>query len=337
MGKYIYSVSVKEIISVKGITVEADNEISIISEGEPLYWGDSITIIKPVEINRFLFKGKLSLDKTNESPFFRLRNSLRDKIENKIRITGSENGLTLALVTGCRDDLLRDDVVKFRRSGCTHLLALSGMHLGIISLLFYFLIKPAAGIKTAVVSVNLINLFYLAVAGLSPSLIRACILSAVLSYGKLKNIKIPVQRALLLTFLINVMIAPDTVRSLSFQYSYLALSGIIFFSKPFYRILIRCFPPVIAAPLSCSLGAQLFTAPLSAHVFGEIFLSGIIASVLLTPLIILLMWSSIISLFAVFSGVFSFCSIVFTSFNSLVSGIILETVSFFFSVPFCSV
>ncbi len=93
-----------------------------------------------------------------------------------------------------------NDTAYFRKSGCSHLLALSGMHLGIISLFFFIIIKPVFGIKTAAAAVNIINIFYLIIAGFTPSLLRAAVLTAVLSAGRLINKKIPMHRALFLTF-----------------------------------------------------------------------------------------------------------------------------------------
>ena len=333
VSEYIYHVSAERMVSEKHITVFSDSKIRIISKGDNLLWGDTVEAENLVKINDELYRGSVRHIGENGKLFFRLRRAVRENIEKRIKKSGSENGLSLALLTGSRNDLIRDDVLKFRRAGCSHLLALSGMHLGIISLFFYFLIKPLSGIKTAIISVNIINAAYLLISGFSPSLIRACILSAVLSSARLSSIKIPMHRALLLTFLINAFITPDNIRSLSFQYSYLALAGIVLFAKPFYRIMLRYMPPLLSAPLSCSVSAQLFTAPLSACVFGEVFPSGIIASVIVTPLITLFMWLSLIPVLLPCTECLSFVFSVFRLINNFLSEIIIYTVSFFSGFP----
>ena len=333
-GKYIYSIAVKSAVSRKNITVfTPDKKIKIISRGENLDWGDSVRAELLEKIRPSMYAGSVGLQKKSEKFFYRARRAVKKRIDRKIDITGSENGLTLALLTGSRIDLMRDDVNKFRKSGCSHLLALSGMHLGIISFFFYCLIKPAAGVRTALVSVNIINVFYLFISGFSPSLLRACILSAVLSYTRLSCKKPPLSRSLFLTFLINVLITPGFISDLSFQYSYLALAGIVLYAKPFYRILLRWIPPFPAAAFSCSLSAQLFTAPLSAYTFGEIFPSGIIASVLITPVITLFMWTGLISLLLPAADILSPVYACLKYLNNIISVLIIKAVSFFSTFP----
>ena len=333
VSEYIYHICAEKIISGKNITVFSESKIRVISSGENLLWGDSVEVKNLIQIKDDFYKGTVRVLEKNSDKFFSIRRAVRKVIESKIQISGSENGLSLALITGSRNDLISGDVLRFRKAGCSHLLALSGMHLGIISLFFYFIIKPAAGIRPALIIVNIINITYLLISGFSPSLIRACILSAVLSFAKAFNIKTPMHRALLLTFLINVLLAPDNTGSLSFQYSYLALAGIVLFAKPFYLIAVRFMPTYLSASVACSVSAQLFTSILSAYVFGEIFPSGILASVVITPVITVFMWISLIPVlipsFQVFIPFYS----VFRFINNLLAEFIVETVSFYSKFP----
>ncbi len=131
--------------------------------------------------------------------------------------------------------------------------------------------------------------------------------------------------------MINASVIPGNINELSFQYSYTALAGIILFYKPIYRILLRHFPPYLSAPLSCSISAQIFTSVLSAYIFKEVFPSGIPASVILTPLITVFMWSSLIPVFIPFSHLLSFEG--FKIFNNILSDFIINTASFFSEVP----
>ena len=333
VSEYLYHISVEKVKSRKNITVFSDSKIRILSKGDNLLWGDYVEVENLVNIKDSFYKGSVRNAEKNEKKFFRIRRYIREIIEKKLKISGSENGLSLALITGSRNELISSDVLKFRRSGCSHLLALSGMHLGIISLFFYFIIKPVSGIRPALFIVNAINIIYLLISGFSPSLIRACILSIILSLTKSFKIKTPMNRALLLTFLVNIVLSPGSIRSLSFQYSYLALAGIVLYAKPFYRIILRYMPPFLSAPVACSLSAQLFTAPLSAYVFGEVFPSGIIASVFVTPVITLFMWSSlfpvILPSFQVIEPLFQ----LFRFINSLFADFIVGTVSLFSKFP----
>ena len=332
-GKYIYPVKTLQIKSKKNISVFINRRIRILSKGESLLTGDAVIIKNLCRIGNSFYSADIKRDNMKKKYLFRIRGYIKNKLENRLKAAGSDNGLSLALITGSREGLSVNNAAVFRKSGCSHLLALSGMHLGIISLFFFFMIKPFFGIRTAAISVNIINLFYLLLSGITPSLLRAAILTAVLSTGKLINKKIPIYRALFLTFIINTAIKPVNINELSFIYSYTALAGIIIFYKPIYRILIRYLPPIVSAPLSCSLGAQIFTSVISAYIFKEIFPIGVVASVILTPLITLFMWSSLIPLLIPFSHLIFFADRSFKIFNNLLSDLIISTASVFSEVP----
>ncbi len=332
-GKYIHSIGIYEIKSVKKITVLTDHDLRILSKGNGFEWGDTVTVTGMVGISPGLFSGTVSLKEKGERDFYRLRRGIKKYIDRKMKLIESEDGLTRALITGDRSGLEKSDSDKFRRSGCSHMLALSGMHLGIISFFFFIIIKPIAGQRKTLVIINMINIFYLLISGISASLLRAVILSLVLSYASFRGRKTPLIRSLFLTFLINIFINPGFINDLSFQYSYLALAGIVIYAKPVYRILLPYLSPFLALPVSCSVSALLFTSLLSASVFGEIFLSGIAASFLITPVMTLFMWSSLLSLFVTFVLNISYLNQVFLNINSFLSGIIISIADFFSGFP----
>ena len=173
----------------------------------------------------------------------------------------------------------------FRRTGTLHVLALSGLHVGIIYGLVLaalsFLRARAAriGIACAVVVV------YQVFAGFMPSLSRATlmILAAALA-SALDRDREPLN-LLALSGIVVLAVDPFQAFSVSFQLSYLALAGILAIGPLVQRPLAGHIPRVLLAPLAASIGAQVATLPVVITVFGAWYPSGILAGIVLVPLV----------------------------------------------------
>lgn len=139
--------------------------------------------------------------------------------------------LLLALMTGDRRGLSVEQTAAFRDSGASHILALSGLHLGIIYLILGKVLSvlgnspPARRARCAVILAS--SGFYTLMTGAGPSLVRAflfitlneiCRLSPEREHNPL--------RILLTALMIQLALDPDVISSLGFQLSYLAMTGI---------------------------------------------------------------------------------------------------------------
>ena len=209
--------------------------------------------------------------------------------------------LASALLLGVRDDLDVDLSAGFRNSGCSHILALSGMHLAIISAILAFLLRRPLGIRWASLVGALFILFYVFVAGSQPSLVRAAImyiLGTIAIWGFLNTEPLPL---LCLAFILQILFQPETGVSVSFILSYLALFGILTLGTSLHSIFRGRLPEILSGGISASLGAFLATAPVVALYFGSLKPIGIIAGLLLAPVSSLFM---ILALAALFFGFF---------------------------------
>jgi competence protein ComEC len=205
-------------------------------------------------------------------------------------------GLALALLVGIRDSLDVSLAQQYRNAGCSYILALSGMHLAVITALLAFMLKKPLGLKAASIISGLIIIIYCFVVGPMPSLNRAAImylLGVLALAGALPRDAI---QLLAISFLIQITATPHSGYSISFILSYSAMAGILVIGKVFSGLLGGIAPSFILHPLSASVGAFLPTAGITAFFFGILRPISIIAGLILMPLTTVFMIGSILFL-----------------------------------------
>ncbi|MDR0589385.1 MAG: ComEC/Rec2 family competence protein [Spirochaetaceae bacterium] len=228
-------------------------------------------------------------------PVEQFRTGIRMEVLEKFA-GSSWGGLASALILGSKDDLDAAVSELFKSAGCSHVLALSGMHLAIVSALVAFLLKKPLGVKPAAVVGAFFVLFYVYLVGPQPSLVRAALMyllgtAAVL--GAFPRQPVPL---LGLAFLIQIVLDPPSGNTLSFMLSYLALGGILIAGEAIHDLLRGKLPEILAQPLSASLGAFIATAAVSSAAFGVIRPVGIGAGLGIVPLSTLFMILAILYL-----------------------------------------
>lgn len=210
---------------------------------------------------------------------------------------GNAGGLLLALLSGSRE--YTEGIVSdsFRNAGLSHILALSGMHLSLFSGLALFLGKKAAS-RTIADGLQLgAILFFVWFAGISPSLFRAMLCALLLFSGSLLRMNRPAGITVLsASFLVHLVIFPGHLQTAAFMLSYGALAGILLVSAQVKRLVSRRFFPKLTASLSDSAAAQLFTAPVVLRLFGKLMPVGILASVVVSPLVVYFLYAGLLGI-----------------------------------------
>ncbi|WP_296323109.1 ComEC/Rec2 family competence protein [Treponema sp. UBA3813] len=204
---------------------------------------------------------------------------------------GKAGGLLLALLSGSREYTEKSVSDAFRDSGLSHILALSGMHLGLFGSIANFFGKKARGRNFG----DAIQLgavcFFVWFAGISPSLFRAFLAALILYLNSLFRMNRPDSISLLcLCFILHFLVFPEHIQDAAFMLSYSSLTGIIIFSKMFKKVYPVFVPHKLRMSLSDSSAAQLSTAPVSLRFFGKIAPQGIIATVFVSPLVFLFLY-----------------------------------------------
>ena len=252
--------------------------------------------------DRVLFYGSLN-DYGFKAAYFRLlsattvrekRKTVLEMLERMIDPDSSrENNLSLMLLSGCSADNDFPLSELARESGTSYVLALSGMHLSVFSLLIQLVLSPLLGRRNARLISILVIAFYVFYIGPKASILRAFILSTVffMSKGKISGV-----RALFITFTLHSVFFPLTLLSLASCYSYLSLLGIMSLSAVLKNAIdeIILLPESIASNISAGAAAILFTSPLSYCVFGTYQLSAVLTGGLISALVYLYMIISLI-------------------------------------------
>lgn len=238
---------------------------------------------------------------------------------------GSAGGLLLALLCGSREYLDPTVYSSFRTAGLSHIIALSGMHLSMFSSIALFF-GSRFGRKKLTFIIRIIALIlFVWFAGFSPSLLRAFICSMLLLFAAVAGVKNPDMLLILcFSFLLQCIISPSDLQNAGFMLSYGALSGILITSRYLTKIIMKVFPPYFSTSISASCGAQIFTAPISLGLFGTFSPIGVIATVFVSPLITIFIYSGLILIILslIIPGIYSYSAIFLSIEYNFIKGIV---------------
>ena len=217
---------------------------------------------------------------------------------------GETAPLLKALLTGDRSGLPPETVRVFRESGGAHLLALSGLHIGILYLFLSKLLWPLGNSPIArrfrFVLTVLSAGFFTLMTGASPSIVRAFLFIVINETSLLLNRPRNALRVLSAALLVQLVLDPSAIASTGFQLSYLAMAGIFLL----YPVLEGWYPeglridPVrkVWQAAALSISCQLFTAPLAWFRFRTFPTFFLLTNLLAMPLTTLLMGSAVTTL-----------------------------------------
>jgi len=205
-----------------------------------------------------------------EAPWWAWRASARKRIEAGLAPVGEgPAALGLALLIGAADDLTPGEKEAFRKAGCSHVLALSGMHLSLLALLLgavlHRRVPPLAAFGTVQITLGV----FCFLAGPIPSLLRAWVMAFLAGLWSLTKTPVPLRELLGQSFVVTVLLWPDLAGSLSLQLSVLALAGLFWWAQPWDRTLRPWVGRWAASQLGASAAALAATVPLTLTLFGE--------------------------------------------------------------------
>jgi len=204
-----------------------------------------------------------------------------------------------AMTLGDRSLLTRDTRELFADAGASHLLALSGLHLGIIVGLFLQLMNGrflcSRWRYVLGVSVLMFAWMYAWLTGMPTSLVRAATMTSLFICASLLNRYGDPLQHLLLTGIILLLVRPMYLFDVGAQLSFLSVAGILLFYRPLYMWFFDRWRYQIFwlerywllwpfTTFAVSLCAQLLTFPLVAFYFHQIPVYGAVLSIVLIPL-----------------------------------------------------
>lgn len=218
------------------------------------------------------------LDHLRVNPIRSLSNHLQHSLSQvfaHLGLSGDEYSVITAILLGDDDSLDPELKSSYAAAGVSHILCVSGMHVGIIFLIISFLLKPldwapALRYLKAVLLVLCIWL-YANITGLAPSVTRTATMFTFVVVGRMLRRPVDIFHSLFASMFLLLLINPMLLFEIGFEMSYLAVFGIVIFQPKFLALLhprnkLLCY---LWELVTVSVSAQLVTFPLSIFYFGQ--------------------------------------------------------------------
>lgn len=254
----------------------------------------------------FVLGSATLLEERPESGWTVFWSQLRDDLGQRVRalLPPQEAGVAEALLTGQRAGIDPQVQENYRRSGLAHLLAISGLHVGLIAGIFFFSLRALLALwprlalawpikKLAALATAILLPFYLPMVGASVPTQRACLMALMVLIAVLLDRRAISLRLVALAALVVLAWTPETLLSASFQLSFAAVTALVAVYEAWthrrpdwedHRALDRRLIVYLVGVLATSLIATLATAPFAAYHFQRLALYGLGANLLAVPL-----------------------------------------------------
>ncbi len=241
--------------------------------------------------------------KTDVSIYNHVIFSLQKKIRtiaNKFIPGVEERSIAIAILIGYKVDLDKDLVQAYSNAGVVHLIAISGLHMGIIYSILFWLFTKIPFVKKSRLSRLILILFCLwffaLLTGASGSVLRSAFMFSFISIGLASNRKSSIYNSMAGSALLLLCYNPFLLWDVGFQLSYLAVLGIVIAQRPISKWFY--FKNKLLNGIwqlsSVSLAAQIFTFPLCLYYFHQLPLLFLLSNLVAIPLMTIALWLCIL-------------------------------------------
>lgn len=214
----------------------------------------------------------------------------------RLRIPGDAGAICRAMTAGDRSGITPELRTTWSRSGLSHLLAVSGLHTGIVFALVNLVLWWLPLLRRGHLVRNLLAAaciwLYVAAAGFPPSAVRAAVMCTMLQFALASASEYVALNALAAAGFGMLLWNPAWLGDISFQLSFIAVAAIVAWGVPLCRRLHTRWRALnlLTDALAVSLAASLATAPLVSHTFGIVPVAGLLvnpAAILLGSVVVL--------------------------------------------------
>ena len=252
-------------------------------------------------------------------------------------IKGDEFAVLSALSLGLKTALSPDLKASFAASGAMHILAVSGLHVGIIYLivsrLLLFLRNRKSGRVLKAFIIILVLIFYSLLTGFSSSVVRASIMFSFVCISKTFTRQISIYNTLSASAFVMLLYNPYLIMDVGFQLSYLAVLSIVFFQPKIYSFFEARNKLVdyLWQLISVSVAVQIATFPLTVYYFEQFPIYFILSNILIIPVVTILIYGAVLLFVFSFSGTISG---LIARFLNFVTQILNDTIRFIENLPY---
>ncbi len=230
----------------------------------------------------------LVLDKSSRS-IFGFASNLRETINKKLKpfsFKPDELAIINALLLGQRKDVSEETYNNYANAGAIHILAVSGLHVGIILIILNFLFRPIErvrfGLYIKTILIIILLWCFAIVAGLSPSVMRAVTMFSIVAIGLNFKRATNIYNTLAISIFILLLFKPSFLFEVGFQLSYLAVFSIVWIHPLIFKLLKPKFlaPKKLWEIFTVTIAAQIGVFPVSLFYFhqfpGLFFISNLV-------------------------------------------------------------
>ncbi|MFD0991551.1 ComEC/Rec2 family competence protein [Mariniflexile jejuense] len=267
-------------------------------------------LINPLNPNQFNYKSYLEKKYiyhqifTTESSLFKVEsttktlfgiaNEIRNHINEKLKpyqFKPDEIAIINALLLGQRQDISEEVYTSYTNAGAIHILAISGLHIGIILLILQYIFKPIERLKhgkllNAILLVSILWSFAI-IAGLSASVTRAVTMFSIVAIAKNLNRPTNIYNTLAISMLVILLFKPMFLFDVGFQLSYLAVFAIVTIDPLLYKLWKTKYwlPNLYWHTFTITVSAQFGIIPLSLYYFHQFPSLFFLSNLVIIPLL----------------------------------------------------
>jgi competence protein ComEC len=239
----------------------------------------------PVKFRSFLYKARAFVLAT-------LRKNIPDK--------NQELGIAEALLIGYKEDLDKELVQAYSNTGVVHIIAISGLHLGLIFFVLTWIFNRVPGLKKSrhvkvILLLSCLWLFSLLTGG-SASVLRSAVMFTVIVIGKYYFRQSSIYSSLSASAFLLLCYNPYYLWDVGFQLSYLAVIGIVALQQPLYRLVYFKNGAIryVWNMISITIAAQVVTFPVCIYYFHQFPNLFLFANLLTVPLSTIILFAEIL-------------------------------------------
>ncbi len=238
-------------------------------------------IANGVKYSAYINSSDVTVNDNRSNIFQKTNIFIRDSL--KSGMGGDEFAVAYAMLTGTSDYMTDETLTSYRSAGIAHLFAVSGLHIGFVSSLVYFILKKLKVRKEVIPFVVFFAcLFYSGVCGFSASSLRATIMCFVAFSIRAFGERYDGLSSVSFAAIIVLLLFPVQMFCVGFRLSFGVVYGMFLLSKPFASLL-KFLPEKIASSLGTVLAAQVVAIPISLSSFGTFSVISVAANLLFIP------------------------------------------------------
>jgi len=297
---------------------KSSGKLLVKSKNDSFRKGDKVLISSPIDTflkqknqfafeKKFYFKNKkvyhhtfadeMHLVSASASRIGRYRENLHEKIDDLL-VSASAKSVLLAMLIGDKSELGELEGV-FRKTGTSHVLAISGLHVGIIATIIFYLLSfmPSSADKLKYAIVVVLIWLFCFLSGAMPSTVRSCIMLTCFLFGKSIGRNGLSYNYCFAAAFFMLLQQPGLIYDVGFQFSFSAIIGILYFYEPIYKALqFRGVWNYCWQLIAMSMAAQLMITPLSLYYFHEFPILFLLTSLVAIPCTFIIIAFSLITI-----------------------------------------